>query len=194
MRFSDGQPIHGDVVAVIDESSPVAGAGVYYVVTAAVIFDWPNIRHRVAGVVGERTSPFHYRGEGPEAIERMAAALEEAEPMATVLWRSVARRGQVAARRDLLAAHARRLADDGVTHLIIESGDETSDRRDQETLLEAFAADGGVPFSYDWRSKAEPLLWIADAICGVTAEHLLGRSNAIFERLADARIVEVSNG
>ncbi len=194
MRFSDGQPIHGDVVAVIDESSPVAGAGLYYVVTAAVVFDWPDFRQRVAGVVGERTSPFHYRREGPEAIGRMAAVLEEAQPMATVLWRSVARRGQVAARRDLLAAHAHRLADDGITHLIIESGDETSDRRDQETLLETFAADGGVPFSYDWRSKAEPLLWIADAICGVTTEHLLGRNSAIFERLSGAGIVEVANG
>lgn len=68
MRLSDGQPIHGDVLAVIDESSPVAGAGAYYVVTAAVVFDPSNTRHRVGGVVGERTSPFHYRREGPEAI------------------------------------------------------------------------------------------------------------------------------
>ncbi len=194
MRLSDGQPIQGDVLAVIDESSPAAGAGVYYVVTAAVVFDWSTIRHRVAGVIGERTSPFHYRREGPEALERMATVLEEAELMATVLWRPVARRGQTAARRDLLAAHARRIADDGITHLIIESGDETSDRRDQETLLDTFVADGGVPFSYDWRSKAEPLLWIADAICGVTAEHLLGCRNAIYERLADAGTIEVSNG
>ena len=192
--FSDGQPIHGDVLAVIDESSPVAGAGVYYIVTAAVVLDWSNIRHRVVGVVGERTSPFHYRREGPEAIERMATVLEEAELVASVLWRPVARRGQVAARRGLLAAHARRLADDGVTHLIIESGDGTSDQRDRQTLLDTFAADGGVPFRYDWRSKAEPLLWIADAICGITAEHLLGNCNAIFDRLAHAGIIEVANG
>ena len=98
------------------------------------------------------------------------------------------------ARQDLLVAHARRLAHDGVTHLIIESGDAASDQRDRQTLLDAFAADGGVPFRYDWRSKAEPLLWIADAICGVTAEHLLEGSNAIFDRLANAGIVEVANG
>jgi len=193
MRLSDGQPIHGDVLAVIDESSPVAGAGVYYVVTAAVVFDPSNIRHRVGGVVGERTSPFHYRRDGPEAIERMAILLEDMELVASVLWRPVARRGQVAARRDLLAAHARRLAHDGVPHVIIESGDETSDQRDQETLLDTFATEGGVPFRYDWRSKAEPLLWIADAICGVTAEHLLGRSSAIFDRLAHAGVIEVAN-
>lgn len=192
-RLSDGQPIHGDVVAVIDESSPVAGAGVYYIVTAAVVFDWADVRHRVAGVVGERTSPFHYRREGSEAIERMATVLEESELMASVLWRPVSRRGQVAARRDLLAAHALQLANDGASHLIIESGDGTTDRRDRQTLLDTFAGDGGVPFRYDWRSKAEPLLWVADAICGVTAEHLLGRSNAIFDRLADTGIIEVAN-
>ena len=124
----------------------------------------------------------------------MATVLEEAELVATVLWRPVARRGQVEARRDLLAVHARRLADDGVTHLIIESGDETSDQRDRDTLLGTFAPDGGVPFRYDWRSKAEPLLWVADAVCGVTAEHLLGRDGAIFERLAGAGIIEVANG
>lgn len=193
MRLSDGQPIHGDVLAVIDESSPVAGAGVYYIVTAAVVLDWSSMRHRIAGVIGERTSPFHYRSEGPEAIERMATVLEEAEMVASVLWRPVARRGQVAARRDLLAVQARRLAHDGVTHLIIESGDAASDQRDRQTLLDAFAADGGVPFRYDWRSKAESLLWIADAICGVTARHLLEGSNAIFDRLADAGIIEVAN-
>lgn len=193
MRLSDGQPIHGDVLAVIDESSPVAGAGVYYVVTAAVVFDPSNIRHCVSGVVGERTSPFHYRREGPEAIERMATLLENMELMASVLWRPVARRGQVVARRDLLAAHARRLAHDGVTHVIIESGDETSDQRDQEILLDTFATEGGVPFRYDWRSKAEPLLWIADAICGVTAEHLLEGDHTIFDRLANAGIIEVDN-
>lgn len=192
-RLSDGKPIRGDVVAVIDESSPVAGAGVYYVVTAAVVFDPSNIRHRVGGVVGERTSPFHYRREGPEAIERMVALLEDTGLMASVLWRPVARRGQVGARRDLLAAHARRLAHDGITHVIIESGDEISDQRDQETLLNTFATDGGAPFRYDWRSKAEPFLWIADAICGITAEHLLGRSNAIFDQLANAGIIEVVN-
>lgn len=45
---------------------------------------------------------------------------------------------------------------------------------------------GGVPYRYDWRTKAEPILWVADAICGVTAEHLLGGPAAHFDRLAKA--------
>ena len=52
----------------------------------------------------------------------------------------------------------------------------------------------GVPFQYDWRSKAEPLLWIADAVFGIASEHLLSGDNEIFDRLANAGIVEVANG
>ena len=192
--LSDGQPIQGDVLAVVDESSPVAGPGVYYIVTTAVVFDWPTVQDRMSGVVGERGSPFHYRREGPAAIARMATLLEEVEVVASVLWRSVARRGQVVARRELLAAQALRVADDGVTHLIIESGDASSDQRDRETLLDTFADRGGVPYRYDWRSKAEPFLWIADAICGVTAEHLLNNNSVTFDRLTAAGIIEVGNG
>lgn len=192
-RLSDGKPILGDLVAVIDESSPTAGAGVYYIVTAAVVFGWPDVRERIRGVIGERKSPFHYRREGPEAIRRMATVLEEVDVVASVLWRSVGRRHQVDARRNLLAAHARRLADDGVSHLIIESGDEATDQRDRRTLLREFAG-SVVPFSYDWRSKSEPLLWIADAVCGIASDFLLDGSSESFDRLAAAGIIEVTNG
>lgn len=192
-RLSDGEPIHGDVVAVIDESSPEVGGGIYYIVAAVVIFDWPDVGERVRQVIGGRTSHFHYRSEGREVIRRMASVLEEAGVVSSVLWRSVGRRHQVGARRDLLAAHARRLAHDGVTHLIIESGDAATDQRDQSTLLDTFAG-SGIPFSYDWRSKSEPLLWIADAVCGIACEFLLGDSSEIYDRLADAGVIEVSNG
>jgi len=193
IRLSDDKPIHGDMVAVIDESSPAAGPGVYYIVTAAVIFNPCVVQDRIASVVGERKSPFHYRREGPAALERMATALEELEVMASVLWRPAGRRGQVAARRGLLTAHARQVADDGITHLIIESGNATSDRRDQDTLLDAFAGSGQIPYPYDWRSKTEPLLWVADFVCGVTAQHLLGGGNSHFDRLASAGIIDVRN-
>ncbi|MDE0607431.1 MAG: hypothetical protein OXH78_09815 [Acidimicrobiaceae bacterium] len=86
------------------------------------------------------------------------------------------------------------MADDGVTHLIIEAGDAFSDQRDRETLLDTFADRGGVPYRYDWRSKAEPFLWIADAICGVTARHLLNNNDTTFDRLAAAGIIEVVSG
>ena len=191
-RLNDVESIRGDVIAVVDESSPEVGGGIYYIVAAVVIFDWPEVRERVRNVIGARTSFFHYRREGREAIGRMAAVLEEAEAVASVLWRSVGRRGQVEARRDLLTAHARRLARDGVSHLIVESGDAATNQRDRRTLLRTFA-DGVVPFSYDWRSKSEPLLWAADAACGIASEFLLGGGSEVHDRLAEAGIIEVSN-
>ncbi len=191
---SDGEPLDGNLIAVVDESSPAAGAGVYYVLTTAVVFSASVVQERVADVIGERAKPFHYRREGIEAIERMVSVLEEIDVMASVLWRSVGRRGQVAARREMLATHARRIASDGVTHLIIESGDTISNQRDKATLLDTFADSGGVPYRYDWRSKAEPLMWVADAICGVATEHLLSNPSKHFNRLAKAGVIEVENG
>ena len=110
-------------------------------------------------------------------------------------WREAGVPAELLARAgiNLLAAHARRLVNDGATHLIIESGDATSDQRDRETLLDTFAG-SGVPFQYDWRSKDQPLLWIADAVCGIASEHLLSGDNEIFDRLANAGIIEVANG
>ena len=191
-RLDDAKPIHGDLIAAIDESSPEVGGGIYYIVAAVVIFDWPDVRERVRSVIGARTSHFHYRREGREAIGRMAAVLEESGAVASVLWRSVGRRGQVEARRDLLAAHARRLASDGVSHLIVESGDAATNQRDRRTLLRTFS-DGVVPFSYDWRSKSEPLLWAADAACGIASEFLLDGGSETYDRLAAAGTIEVSN-
>ena len=40
-----------------------------------------------------------------------------------------------------------------------------------------------MPFTYDWRTKAEPLLWVADAVGGAWREHLIGRNSEPFERL-----------
>jgi len=41
MKFelSDGNPLVGDLITVLDETIPAMGAGVYYVVTTAVVLD-----------------------------------------------------------------------------------------------------------------------------------------------------------
>ena len=56
-------------------------------------------------------------------------------------------------------------------------------------LLDSFRQAGGVPFTYDWRSKAEPLLWIADAIAGAVAEYVVGKDPTWWEMLSDLGIV-----
>lgn len=66
---------------------------------------------------------------------------------------------------------------------MIESGDRSTNTRDREALLDQFRAIGGVPFIYDWRSKNEPLLWIADAINGAIHAHLVDGDHAWFDQL-----------
>jgi len=38
-------------------------------------------------------------------------------------------------------------------------------------------------FAYGWYPKAEPLIWMADAVCGAVREHLLRESDAHIEAL-----------
>jgi len=78
---------------------------------------------------------------------------------------------------------------DGVAHLTIESRGEREDGRDRGVLLDTFRGTGGVPFSYDWRTKAEPVLWIADAIAGACRAHLSGGSPDWHDRLVATGVI-----
>ena len=190
--LADGGPHHG-VVAVMDESIPQAGPGVYYVLTRVQIPEPAAVARELGRVIGKRCRPFHFAEEGPEAIARMVDLIESAGLLATSLWSSVGRRGQVEARKRLLHEHARRSADDRVDHLIIEGGDSATNQRDRSVLLDAFRNDGGVPFRYDWRSKAEPLLWIADAVSGIVAAHLLDQRSNYYDRLSAGGLIDVGS-
>lgn len=58
-------------------------------------------------------------------------------------------------------------------------------QRDRSTLLRHFEERGGVPFRYDWRSKNEAVLWIADAVSGTIHDHFTGNDSRYFERLIE---------
>lgn len=191
--LSDGHPIHGDVVAVIDESAPTAGSGVYYIVTAVRILDGSVARREALSVVAGRSRPFHYHSEGPEVRKRMADTIEACGMIGEALWLPVKRKGQTAARARLLKEHALRLQADGIDHLIIESGHPHTDQRDHDTLRAWSASAEAPPFAYDWRSKSEPLLWVADAFCGAAAEHLLGMDSPTYDQIAAAGLIDVGN-
>lgn len=191
IQLADRQPYIGDIVAAIDESSPAAGAGIYYVIATAITLEPEHAADIARGVIGERPRPFHWRREGPKARNRMIEAVIDLEIMATANWRSVGRKQQSAARAELLADLAQDAASSGTSHLIIESGDATTNQRDRSTLLDTFRSQGGVPFHYDWRSKSEPLLWIADAISGVVADHVTDTTNVHHRNLEAAGLLDI---
>ena len=66
-------------------------------------------------------------------------------------------------------------------------------QRDQSVILDSFRDEGWAPFRYDWRSKAERLLWTADAVSGIVAAHLLGKGSEHYDRLNAGGLLRVES-
>ncbi len=175
---ADGEAIPTGLVAVVDEAAAEVGGGVHYVLASAVLIEAEEVREVLVDLVSTRMRGFHWHREGPQMRRRMVTLIETHGVVAHVHVRAAARVGQVRVRRELLAGVATVLADEGVGHLIIESRGAREDGRDRAVLLDTFRDAGGVPFTYDWRTKAEPVLWIADAIGGACREFLIGQDAA----------------
>lgn len=68
-----------------------------------------------------------------------------------------------------------------------KSRDRKQDSYDQAVILDTLRPIAGSEgFSYDWKTKQEPLLWIADAISGGVREHLMGKSSFWFDEIEAA--------
>ncbi len=138
-----------------------------------------------------RKRPFHWTGEGPIARWRMLDVILDSGIVAVAYYAHISRRGQRSVRNEMLPRASRWAADEGVEHLVIEASDDVTMSRDQHTLLDTFRESGGVPFGYDWRSKSEPLLWIADAVAGAVGEFVIGKDDQWFNRLSAAGAIHL---
>ncbi len=158
---SDGEPITGELVVVIDESGQAnAGGGVTYVVTAGALFDHQPVIAKLPSIFpAGRKNPLHWHKEGPEVRNAICDLIVAQGVVALAQVRHVGRRQQVRARVELLGNAAVWAGDEGAEHVMIEASDNTTMSRDKTVLLDRFRDRGGVPFAYDWRTKGEPLLW-----------------------------------
>lgn len=184
--LADGEPLVGELVAVIDETIPEVGAGVHYVLTTAVTLSPVDVDRALSELFAHtpgRVRPFHWHKEGPEARNRITEIIIDHGVVAHSRYQTVGRRGQLAARQLLLAHLATDLHNEQIDHLIIESVDDVTNGRDKSTLLDHFEQAGGVPFAYDWRSKGERILWIADAINGALHDYLTRGDTTWLEQL-----------
>lgn len=68
---ADGQPFPNGIVAAIDEVAGMAGGGVHYLLTSAVIVETDRIRPDLLALVASRSPAFHWRNEGPSMRDRM---------------------------------------------------------------------------------------------------------------------------
>lgn len=192
-EVADGKPIVGEPVAVVDESSPAnAAGGVAYVVSVSAVFSPTEARIALAELFPpDRTRPFHWAKEGPRARERMIEIAGEIGVTSVAFFAHVGRSKQITVRSEILERAALHVAGEGVDHLIVEASDRRTVRRDQDTTLDTFHDRDGVPFDFDWRSKSEPLLWIADAIAGAVGEYLVDKERRWFDELVQRRVVSL---
>lgn len=178
------------MIAVVDETAPADRGGIYYVVTAAIVLDADTTRLALGSLLAEgRKRPFHWSEEGPAARGRMLDLLVGHGMVGhVVVHYPTGRRRQEQARRSALEELVPLAIADGAQELIIESRATHEDDRDRGALIE-IVRQSGAALAYRWEDKREPLLWLADALCGVVKEYLLGEDSAAFDRLRSARVL-----
>jgi hypothetical protein len=183
------------MLAVLDETYPELPGGVAYVVGAAVILSEEQAaRSALAGIFADsqRVRPFHWHHEGPDARAAMITVLGEIGAVAHVcVHYPTGRKKLEAARAGALGEVVPRILHDGASTLLIESRGDAEDRRDRAVILDALnTLDRSGELRYEWRTKAEPLLWLADCICGAVREHLLQIDDQPFQELHSAGVID----
>lgn len=178
------------IIAVMDETAPEDPHGIYYVVTAAILLEVDAARQALAGVIAPgRQRPFHWASEGTHAREPMMELLIDQGVVAhAVVHYPTGRRRQEDARRSAIAELMPLVVADGASELIIESRSTREDQRDRASVIEALHGIDEIP--YRWEAKAEPLLWVADAVCGVVKEYLLDENRTGMDRLQAASVID----
>lgn len=175
------------MIAACDETTPEGPAGLFYVVTAAVVLaDEAEAKAVLACVLpGGRARPFHWHREGTAARQAMLQAVGELGVVSHVcVHYPTGRRRQEEARANCLGRLTQELIAEGVDELRIERRSGRQDARDQATILDAFRTLGRPgAFTYGWWPKTEPLLWVADAICGAIKEHLMLEGDGPLDQL-----------
>lgn len=172
------------MIAVMDESAPADPRGIYYVVSVAVLLDVDHVTGKLGAILPlGRRRPFHWVDEGPGAREAMIELLCACGVVGhVVVHHPTGRKRQEEARGRAVRELVPLAIGEGATELIIESRGEREDSRDRGTMIEIVRG-LDTALAYCWKPKAEPLLWIADAICGVMKEYLLREDSAPYERL-----------
>lgn len=169
-------------IAIIDETAPELPGGIVYVVAAAVILPQSNITELLRQTVmgSGRTRPFHWRKEGPTARERMIEAMAELGCVIHAHAVSpVGRKQQERARSQALIKIARSVIAEGVDSLLIESRKGGLDWRDGKTLT-PFEAEN---LRWSFHPAHEPIMWIADAACGVLHDYFGGQDDMYMTKL-----------
>lgn len=181
------------MIGLIDESAPESARGVHYVIGTAVLLEpsqCDEVRERLLKLMAGRQTPFHWKREGIEKRQRIIQLLGDLDVgvFATIHHPVGAHRQQLARRRSLEAL-VPALTREGVGELVIESRG-PQDSKDRSVLLKLIEL-GHCPadLGYSFAGKAEPLLWLPDAVAGLLSEAECRRSDHWIAELQ--RVVQI---
>ena len=186
---ADGQPIPKGLVAAVDETVAELQGGVTYVLVAVIFREAHTAHQDIQSLTADRTRPFHWHREGPTTRNAAVKLITKHAIATKILAQRAGRHAQTTTRAALLTELATELANEGVGHVVIESRGPREDGRDRATILNCFRELIVPTFSYDWRTKAESLLWYPDALAGVAREQLTEGQSAGFSLLQDTLTV-----
>ncbi len=181
------------MIGVIDETVPTVAVGSVYVVVGVVLLaDVETARSELAQVIGDRKRPFHWMAEGPQRRDAMAERLEALGALARGFAKPCGRRGQDRARYSIMPTAIEWAAEQGATELIIEQRAQAQDGRDRQVVAAALGSLDRPTLPVSWRTKAEPLLWAADAAAGCAHNHIIGvPADSQHQRLWDATDLDI---
>lgn len=176
------------MIAYVDESARPGHEGVYYLVTAGVVVgvELEQARRTLAKLHPPQ-GRFHWRQERAGGRLAMLDVMAELGTAVFVAWAyPIGKRRQEEARRRCLTTLLNDLRHEGVSELVIERREDRAlNSADRRTILDAKQAGlTSLDLLYRFEApKAEPLLWVPDAIAGAVGLHLAGVDSTYYDRL-----------
>ena len=150
-----------------------------YILSAAIIAgaQIEQTRQAVAALKPKRAKKLHWRDEDPRSQARLVQAVSQLEVEHTVVVRvEMAGERQERQRRLCMERLLTELFRLGVTEVIFESRGAADDKKDMN-LIRALRAKKAITASLrasHLPGPSEPLLWIADVVCGAVSEEQRG--------------------
>ena len=182
------------MIAVIDETTPEVGGAILYTVVSVITLEDEATACSVLrrAIPDGRVRPFHWSREGPAAKAAMVHCLTQLGVVAHGVVVACGRTNQEAAPAVALSETVGLVVAEGCDRVLIESRSRVQDSRDRSVMLDSLRRLGSAgDLSYQWCTKAEPLIWMADAIAGAIREHLVGREEGWFEQVTSTTKLEV---
>ncbi len=170
--FIDGSVIQGD-------------DGIYIVVVAAVAV--ADVAAFERGIIKHAPhQPFHFHNNRRSVNEAMLRVIGGFQPYLYLAGQRLdGPKKQERARRLCFNALIPVLINDGVDHLTIEHRHRKQDQRDVQILK----FNGLTEENYDFGDKANPMLWVADAVAGATRTAYERSDRSLLRIIGEQRII-----